>query len=240
VPKRCGRRGTSSSSWNPAPRRIWGTWPSRVCWTRPRNGSPAIRHATPTRPWWIRAGSSGGIRIADKGANNWGANGTKACCPTWALTSSGHETINLQLPALRERREDILLLVDHFLRDLAQRLGRPVLSIAGPLREFLETYDWPGNIRQLRNALESMAVLASGDRLTLDDLPATLHDLSRRNDNLNIPPGMSLEDLQREAAEQALAQHQGNRTHAAAALGISVRTLQRKLKAWGLDDQSTS
>jgi hypothetical protein len=212
VPKRCGRRGTSSSSWNPAPRRIWGTWPSRVCWTRPRNGSPAIRHATPTRPWWIRAGSSGGIRIADKGANNWGANGTKACCPTWALTSSGHETINLQLPALRERREDILLLVDHFLRDLAQRLGRPVLSIAGPLREFLETYDWP----------------------------ATLHDLSRRNDNLNIPPGMSLEDLQREAAEQALAQHQGNRTHAAAALGISVRTLQRKLKAWGLDDQSTS
>ncbi len=148
--------------------------------------------------------------------------------------------VNLQLPPLRERREDILLLVDHFLRDLAQRLGRPVLSIAGPLREFLETYDWPGNIRQLRNALESMAVLASGDRLTLDDLPATLHDLSRRNDNLNIPPGMSLDDLQREAAEQALAQHQGNRTHAAAALGISVRTLQRKLKAWGLDDQSTS
>ncbi len=144
--------------------------------------------------------------------------------------------VNLQLPPLRERREDILLLVDHFLRDLAQRLGRPVLSIAAPLREFLETYDWPGNIRQLRNALESMAVLASGDQLTLDDLPATLHDSCLRNNNLSIPPGMSLEDLQREAAEQMLAKHKGNRTHAAAALGISVRTLQRKLKAWGLDD----
>jgi hypothetical protein len=117
--------------------------------------------------------------------------------------------VNLHLPPLRERREDILLLVDHFLRDLAQRLDRPVLSIDRPLREFLETYDWPGNIRQLRNALESMAVLASGDQLTVDDLPATLHDLSRRNDSLNIPPGMSLEDLQREAAEQALAQHEG-------------------------------
>jgi DNA-binding NtrC family response regulator len=144
--------------------------------------------------------------------------------------------VNLQLPPLRERREDITLLVEHFLRDLAQRLDRPRLSIAGPLREFLETYDWPGNIRQLRNALESMAVLASGDRLTIDDLPATLHDSSRRNDSLSIPSGMSLEDLQREAVEQALAQHEGNRTHAAAALGISVRTLQRKLKAWELDD----
>ncbi len=148
--------------------------------------------------------------------------------------------VNLHLPPLRERREDIGLLVDCFLRDLAQRLDRPRLSIDGPLREFLETYDWPGNIRQLRNALESMAVLTSSDLLTLDDLPTTLHDCSRQDNRLHIPPGMSLEDVQREAAEQALAQHEGNRTHAAAELGISVRTLQRKLKAWGLDDQSTS
>jgi DNA-binding NtrC family response regulator len=146
--------------------------------------------------------------------------------------------VNLHLPPLRERRDDILLLVQYFLRDLAQRLDRPQLSIDQALCEFLETYDWPGNIRQLRNVLESMAVLAPGDRLTVDDLPTTLHDSSRQHDSLNIPPGMSLEEVQREAAEQALAQHGDNRTHAAAALGISVRTLQRKLKAWGLDDQS--
>lgn len=148
--------------------------------------------------------------------------------------------VNLHLPPLRERREDILVLVEHFLRDLARRLHRPQLAVDQPLCEFLETYEWPGNIRQLRNVMESMAVLAPGDLLTVDDLPATLHDCSRQNDSLNIPPGMSLEDVQREAAEQALAQHEDNRTHAAAALGISVRTLQRKLKAWGLDDQSMS
>jgi two-component system, NtrC family, response regulator HydG len=143
--------------------------------------------------------------------------------------------VNLHLPPLRERPEDIPLLVEHFLRELAQRLDRPPLSIDGPLREFLETYDWPGNIRQLRNALESMVVLAVGDLLTVDDLPTTLRDSPHRNDNLTIPPGMSLEDVEREAVEQALAEHDGNRTHAAAALKISVRTLQRKLKAWGQD-----
>ncbi len=148
--------------------------------------------------------------------------------------------VNLHLPPLRERREDIWLLVKHFLRDSAQRLNRPQLSVDQPLCEFLETYDWPGNIRQLRNVMESMAVLAPGDLLTVDDLPTTLHDCSRRNDSLNIPPGMSLEEVQREAAEQALAQHEGNRTHAAAALKISVRTLQRKLKAWGLEDLTVS
>ncbi len=108
------------------------------------------------------------------------------------------------------------------------------------LRTFLETYDWPGNVRQLRNALESMVVLAASDELTLEDLPATLYDAPNADNNINLPHGMSLEELERGAIQQTLAQHDGNRTHAAAELGISVRTLQRKLKAWGLDHSEAS
>ncbi len=144
--------------------------------------------------------------------------------------------VNLKLPPLRERADDIPLLIEHMLRELADHMNRPPLRIDRELREFLETYDWPGNVRQLRNALESMVVLAAGEELTMEDLPATLHDAPNSVADVNIPTGMSLDDIEREAIEQALAQHEGNRTHAAADLGISVRTLQRKLKAWGLDE----
>lgn len=151
--------------------------------------------------------------------------------------------INLHLPPLRERREDIPLLVDHFLREFCQQTGRDILQLDGELKQYLETHDWPGNVRQLHNALESMVVLAGGDTLTMDDVPAMLeHDVGA-SDHVTIPAGTTLQDLEREAVEQALQQHDGNRTHAANALGISVRTLQRKLKAWGMnsdDDESPS
>jgi DNA-binding NtrC family response regulator len=139
--------------------------------------------------------------------------------------------VNLRLPPLRERAEDIPLLVEHLLRELAEQVNRPPLSLDKDVRAFLEKYDWPGNVRQLRNALESMVVLAAGDQLTIEDLPATLHDAPSCGSDVSIPPGMSLDDIERKVIEQALAQHDGNRTHAAEALGISVRTLQRKLKA---------
>lgn len=142
--------------------------------------------------------------------------------------------INLRLPALRERREDIPLLVDHFLRELAKKLQRPVLQVDSELKDYLITHDWPGNVRQLRNCLESMVVLARSETLTIDDIPATLENELSTLDHVSIPPGTKLYELQREAVERALEQHVGNRTHAARSLGISVRTLQRKLKAWGL------
>ncbi len=143
--------------------------------------------------------------------------------------------VNLKLPPLRERRDDIPLLIQHILSELRQDIGKPNLVMDRELRSFLETYVWPGNVRQLRNALESMVVLASENELTMADLPATLHNAPNATNSLTLPPGMSLEHLEREAIQQALAQHDGNRTHAAADLGISVRTLQRKLKAWGME-----
>ncbi len=113
------------------------------------------------------------------------------------------------------------------------------MTLDPDLKSYLQGYAWPGNVRQLRNCLESMVVLAANSELTMDDLPVTLdHDIA--TDHVEIPPGTTLETLEREAVQQALDQHDGNRTHAAAELGISVRTLQRKLKAWGLAEANDS
>ncbi len=145
--------------------------------------------------------------------------------------------INLRLPALRERREDIPLLIHHFLSQFSQSLKREPISLELELKRYLESHAWPGNVRQLRNCLESMVVLAPANSLTMADVPVTMNNGPLNGQHhVSIPPGTRLEDLEREAVEQALEQHGGNRTHAARALGISVRTLQRKRKAWGLTD----
>lgn len=145
--------------------------------------------------------------------------------------------ITIQLPPLRERRDDIPLLTQHFLDEMCAATGKRNVELSPELEAFFQGFDWPGNVRQLRNCLESMVVLAHEDTLTMHDLPATIGDESDGEaSDVDIPSGTTLEELERAAVEQALAEHQGNRTHAAEALGISVRTLQRKLKNWGLDD----
>ena len=146
--------------------------------------------------------------------------------------------ITIVIPPLRSRREDISLLVDHFLTRLSEENGRPKMRVSGELLRFFETFDWPGNVRQLKNCLESMVVMAREDTLTMADIPATL-DVGHPRAEVVLPNGgATLEALEQTAVEQALEQHGGNRTHAAEALGISVRTLQRKLKAWGINRQT--
>lgn len=145
--------------------------------------------------------------------------------------------ITLNLPPLRNRPDDIPLLVNHFLTKFGESHGKPVFSVDRDLMKFLESYDWPGNVRQLRNCLESMVVMAQdGAPLTKSDLPASIYDGPGVNNDVEIPPGTTLEELERSAVEQALAQFNGNRTRAAESLGISVRTLQRKLKSWGIQN----
>ncbi|MEX0938478.1 MAG: sigma-54 dependent transcriptional regulator [Pirellulales bacterium] len=139
--------------------------------------------------------------------------------------------ITIPLPPLRVRRDDIPLLVQHFLRRFCESNNRPLLTLDPDLVQFFQTYDWPGNVRQLRNCVESMVVMAANETLTIDDLPSTISD-GPSNGDMAIPAGTTLEQLERTAVEQALEQFDGNRTQAADALGISVRTLQRKLKAW--------
>jgi two-component system, NtrC family, response regulator HydG len=143
--------------------------------------------------------------------------------------------VTIQLPSLRERPEDVPLLIGHFLKRFGEAHGKPDLEIDAALMHFLETYEWPGNVRQLRNTVESMVVLARDNVLSVDDLPANLEVDPLASNGSFLASGKSLKDLQRAAVEKALADHNGNRTRAAEALGISVRTLQRKLKAWGME-----
>ena len=146
--------------------------------------------------------------------------------------------MTIHLPALRERREDIPLLAAHFLKIFGEAHGKPGATIDPQLMEFLENFSWPGNVRQLRNVVENMVVLARGDTLTIENLPASL-ELDPLLESGRVPSGTtSLVALQRSAVEKALVDCNGHRTRAAESLGISVRTLQRKLKAWGLEKAS--
>jgi DNA-binding NtrC family response regulator len=108
------------------------------------------------------------------------------------------------------------------------------------LRRF-QSYRWPGNVRELRNTLESMTVLAEGDVLTERDLPDRLVGSMSEGANLSdMPSGLTMEELEKRAIVKMLDQCAGNRTHAANKLGISVRTLQRKLRHYELERSATS
>jgi DNA-binding NtrC family response regulator len=143
--------------------------------------------------------------------------------------------VTIHLPALRERREDIPLLTAYFLKSFGAAHGKTELQIDPTLMDFLENFSWPGNVRQLRNVIENMVVLARSDNLTLENLPASL-EVDPLLESARLLSGTtSLVALQRSAVEKALVECNGHRTRAAESLGISVRTLQRKLKAWGLE-----
>jgi len=134
--------------------------------------------------------------------------------------------IAIDLPPLRHRREDIRLLVEHFLQQLAANPAIATRSVSPQLMERLENLPWPGNIRQLRNCLERMCVMSQSEELTIADLP---HDVAEETP---VPAG-DLRTLERSAIIETLRRFDGNRTRAAEALGISVRTLQRRLRDWG-------
>jgi DNA-binding NtrC family response regulator len=134
--------------------------------------------------------------------------------------------IAIDLPPLRQRREDIPLLVQHFLQQIAANLGLPARIVSAELLTRLEELAWPGNVRQLRNCLERMCVMSTGEELTVDDLPLEMSDAEP------VIAG-DLRTLERSAIVEALRRFDGNRTRAAEALGISVRTLQRRLREWG-------
>jgi DNA-binding NtrC family response regulator len=141
--------------------------------------------------------------------------------------------VAISLPALRARRGDIRLLVDAFLKEICRANDRPLSAPDADLWCFLESYDWPGNVRQLRNCVESMVVLTGSTTLTVRDLPLMIHnDRPARDFPFEIPEGLTLEQVERAAIRQTLGRCGGNRTQAAQSLGISVRTLQRKLKRW--------
>lgn len=144
--------------------------------------------------------------------------------------------VTIEIPPLRERREDIPLLLEHFAANIAPPLGKPIPTFDADLQGFLISYDWPGNIRELRNCLESMIVLSRAQELTLEDLPPNLATglrVGASTDESSSADDLQLSRLEKSVILQTLKRMEGNRTKAAEALGISVRTLQRRLKEWG-------
>jgi DNA-binding NtrC family response regulator len=142
----------------------------------------------------------------------------------------------IQMPPLRERIGDIPILAHHFLTELALENGKEIEGFTPDAMNQLSAYDWPGNVRELRNVIERMVVLARGARLTLRDLPASL----REGDGhaARVPVGdLSLQDAEKRMIEEALRRFDGNRTRAAEHLGISRRTLHRKLNEYGLREK---
>lgn len=145
--------------------------------------------------------------------------------------------VTLPLPPLRERLDDVPLLIRHFLNELGNKNDRPGIELEPELARVLESFHWPGNVRQLRNCLESMVVLSDKSILTLADLPAGIQPRDFDSPNGVRPPSNeTIESIEKTAMLQALERFGGNRTRAAESLGISVRTLQRKLISWGIQN----
>ena len=145
--------------------------------------------------------------------------------------------VPLTLPPLRERREDIPLLADHFLALYREKNRKPVRGISGKALDLLVRYDWPGNIRELENVIERAVILSRDEVLVPADLPPQIRMLSPEEgkDAFAIPAGMSLEEVERALIVKTLDETGGNRTRASEILGINRRTLQNKLKQYGLN-----
>lgn len=140
--------------------------------------------------------------------------------------------IHLELPPLRKRKEDIVLLADFFTRRYAERNKKEIRGISEDALELLIGYDWPGNIRELENAIEHGVVLAKGDRITTNDLPNHLHKEvpSAPGGNIVVPFGMSLDESEGVVIRRTLEMVGGDKEAAAGILGCSERTLYRKLR----------
>ena len=139
--------------------------------------------------------------------------------------------IDLKTPALKDHKEDIALLVARFIKEFAAKNGSAATGIDREALKALEDYPWPGNVRQLRNVVEKMCVLSSGGRLTLEDVPVEI----LRPVAAAIPAAtQTLEETEKAKILSVLDACGGNKTRAAEELGISRRTLHRKLNEWGL------
>ncbi len=143
--------------------------------------------------------------------------------------------VDIVLPPLKERTGDIPLLVHRFLKECCERNGKQITGVSPAAMELLDSYEWPGNVRELRNTVEKMVVLAHGERLDENDVPQNIRSSIPKVENSRSEwEPASLADAERAKIMAVLERNGGNRTHAAEELGISRRTLHRKLRAYGV------
>lgn len=142
--------------------------------------------------------------------------------------------IHIHVPPLRERKDDIPLLVDSFLKKFSAENQKNVCKIESRAKALLFNYDWPGNIRQLQNCIESAVVICSGEEITMEDLPPSISNSSGEN-NISIPVGVTLDEAEKTIIAQNLAANKGNKSKTAEVLGIERKTLHRKLEKYGIE-----
>ncbi len=141
----------------------------------------------------------------------------------------------IHIPPLRERREDILPLAEFFIAKISAEMGRAAISVHPHAQELLHRYDWPGNVRELSNAIERSLIVSRGDSILAQDLPL------RTDAPGGVPSrGKALAEIEKEAIIETLARNQGDRRRAAEQLGISLRTLQYRLKDYGRTPGTTA
>ncbi len=146
--------------------------------------------------------------------------------------------VEIWLPPLRERAEDIPMLAQAFLREFAREVGKEVKDFTAEALEALIHYSWPGNVRELRTAMEHAVVLCRGDRITLRDLPPSTRAgavASGAPQRLLTQNDITVKEAEKELIVRALKEANGNRTQAAKKLGMSRRTLHRKLHLYHLE-----
>jgi len=147
--------------------------------------------------------------------------------------------VSISVPPLRERPEDIPELVHYFIRQTADQTGSDITGITDTAMQILKGYDWPGNIRQLRNSIRTMVVLCEKQQLDIQDIPPEIHQVRQLTNGSTEKldsqlAGVPLNELEKQAIASTLKKTAGNREQAAKILGIGERTLYRKIKEYNL------
>jgi two-component system, NtrC family, response regulator HydG len=147
--------------------------------------------------------------------------------------------VTLKVPPLRDRQEDIPALADYFLNRYAEKNHRLIKGFSPRATDLLMRHQWPGNVRELENVVERAVILSRGNLITPAEFPSALQAMDRSDENEapDLSPGRSLKEVERQMIIRTLEEVGGNRTHASQILGISRRTLQLKLKEYGLINQ---
>ncbi|MDR1863110.1 MAG: sigma-54 dependent transcriptional regulator [Treponema sp.] len=141
--------------------------------------------------------------------------------------------VNIHVPPLRERKDDLPLLITAFLKEFASENGKTIEGINEKARSRLYAYDWPGNVRELRNCMENAVVMTRGPLITEEDLPPGLRDGSEEG-WIRIPLGVTMEEAEKAVIRNTLSAWNGNKSKTAEVLGIGRKTLHRKLQGFGM------
>ena len=142
--------------------------------------------------------------------------------------------VHLKVPSLKERKDDLPLLIDSFIKKFAAENEKEIIGIDSKAKAALLKYDWPGNIRQLQNCIESSVVMSNGKQIKLEDLPLSVSEYTGQ-EAISIPMGIALEDAEKIIIMQNLSANKGNKSKTADILGIGRKTLHRKLNEYGLE-----